>query len=131
MVGGVVSAVTLIVRLPVAVALPASETFNPTRFAPRVAEQATAIDAVIVPLVLVIEEMEMPRGTEVTVTIRLPAGVRSSLTVAIVCTAEGLSCWREIVAGLICGGLFGGGGGGPLQPKKMGETFFSFVPTAA
>ena len=40
-VGGVVSAVTLIVRLPVAVALPESVTFNPTRFAPKVAEHAT------------------------------------------------------------------------------------------
>ena len=70
---GALLAVTLTVKLAVFVPLFASVTVKVTVFAPRVAVQLAARVAVIVPVVLVMLVTEMPAGTVVAVTTKLPA----------------------------------------------------------
>src|SRR6266516_1198005 len=104
-----VVAVTLTVKLAVAVAPPPSVTCKPTMFAPTVAAQEAATSAVMVPLVLTRLVTLMPAGADVTVTIRLPAGVSASLTVAMVEVVAALLCWRDRVgAAVIVGGVLTG-----------------------
>src|SRR5581483_5213690 len=94
------------VRLAVDVMLP-SETVSVTVLLPSVALHPAAIVAVIAPLLLLIEPMEMPVGTVVAVTIRLPGAVSTSLTAAI-CTAvpATLPCWRvKVPPAVIVGGV--------------------------
>src|SRR5213593_2217073 len=104
MTGGLL-AVTLTVRLSVALRPPLSVTVNATMLLPREAEQLAATVAVTVPLVLVMPVTERPAGTLVAVTVRLPARSCASLTVAIVETVPAAPCWREMVAPLMAGGL--------------------------
>jgi hypothetical protein len=70
---GAVFAVTLTVKLAVELPPFESVTVNPTVFAPKVALQSAARVAVIVPLLLVIPVTEMPEGTVVAATVKLPA----------------------------------------------------------
>src|SRR5690242_5754339 len=80
---GAVLAATLTVRLAVLVRLSPSVTVSGTEFGPVVAAQVAATSAVTVPVVLVMLVTVMPLGG-LAVTVRLPAGVSTSLTVAIV-----------------------------------------------
>ena len=91
-------AVTLTIKLPVAVPLLESVTVRTIVLFPSVAVQLAAMLAVIVPLLLVIEVTVIPAGTVVAVTTKLPAGVSLSLTVAIVETEPAVPCCRESAA---------------------------------
>src|SRR5438445_445866 len=74
--------------------------------APTVAVQLAATLAVIVPLVLVMLVTLRPVGTVVAVTVKLPAAVSTSLTVAMVETVPALPCCRDsAVPAVIVGGL--------------------------
>lgn len=90
-----------------AVALSLSVAVNITVFAPTVAEQVTVTVALIVPLLLVGFVIVMPADTEDAVTVTLPAGVWSSLTVASVTPVATLPCFNSKArAGVIVGGVF-------------------------
>ena len=101
--GGVVSAVTLTVRLAVPIAPSALVTFSPTKLLPSAALQAADKLALIVPPVLVIFITEIPAGMLVVETVRLSEVLSTSITVAIVETVPGAPRWRETVVGLIVG----------------------------
>jgi hypothetical protein len=100
-------AVTLTGRLAVAVPLLPSVTVSTTVLAPRAVLHKAAVLAVIVPLILLIPVTVSPAGTVVAVTIKLPAAVSLSLTVAMVETVPALPCCRvNTAAAVIVGRLF-------------------------
>lgn len=89
---GAVLAVTLIVTLAVELKPAPSVTCKVSVFAPNVAPQVAAILPEIVPLVLVKPVSVKPVGTLRAVTVRLPAGVKSSETVAKLEIVPALPC---------------------------------------
>ena len=95
---GAVFAVTLTVKLAVDMRLWPSVTETVMLFAPTVAEQSAAMLAVTLPLLFVSPETLRPAGTLDAATIRLPAGVASSLTVAMGETPPALPCCRATAA---------------------------------
>ena len=64
---------------------------------PMAAAQLAATSAVIVPPVLTMFVTVMPAGTVMAVTVKLPAAVSASLTVAMVELMAALPCWRASV----------------------------------
>jgi hypothetical protein len=68
-----VFAVTLTVKLAVALPPFESVTVNPTVLVPKAAPQLAATVAVTVPLLFVMPVTEMPEGTVVALTVKLPA----------------------------------------------------------
>src|SRR4051812_20788757 len=71
-------------------------------------EQLAAMSALIVPLLLVMLAIDRPGGASA-VTIRLPAVLSASLTVATVVFAAALPCRRALPWGVIEGAVFGVG----------------------
>ena len=70
-------------------------------------EQLAAMSAFTVPLVLVMLEIVRPVGTVVAVTVRLPALLSASLTVAMVVLAAADPCTRALPTGVMDGAVFG------------------------
>ena len=79
---GAALAMTLTVKFAVEVNALPSVTSSTTVFAPMPAAQEAAMSAVTLPFVLTILLTVKPGGTLIAATVRLPAGVASSLTVA-------------------------------------------------
>src|SRR5207249_7746286 len=94
------------VRFAVAVRKP-SLTCSPIVLSPVEIEQLAEISAFTVPLVLVMLEIVRPVGTVVAVTVRLPALLSPSLTVAIVVFAAAEPCRRALPTGVMVGAVFG------------------------
>src|SRR5688500_15628688 len=102
--GGVFSAVTFTVRVPVPISPPASETFNPTRLLPGAAAHPACTVALIVPsLLLVIPVTVIPAGTVVVITDKLLEALSTSETVAITETVPAAVCCRVTVIPLMVG----------------------------
>src|SRR5215470_4155257 len=89
---------TVMIRLPVEVSEP-SLTCRTMVLAPVVMEQLAAISAFTVPLVLTMLEIVRPGGTLMAVTVRLPAGLSGSLTVAMVVLNRAEPCCRKLGVG--------------------------------
>lgn len=85
---------TLTIRFAFAVKEP-SETCSTIVLSPVVAAQSAAMSAVIVPPVLTMLVTVRPVGTVVAVTVKLPAAVSLSLTVAICELLAAMPCCRD------------------------------------
>src|SRR5205807_6863420 len=70
-------------------------------------EQLAAMSAFTVPLVLVMLEIVRPVGTVVAETVRVPALLSASLTVAMVVFTAADPCCRALPWGVIVGAVFG------------------------